>query len=162
MAIFSTVAELLPVLKQSRQRGDKLVLANGAFDLLHVGHVRYLEAAARLGEILVVAVNSDDSVRRLKGPGRPVVPLAERMEILGALRCVDHVVGFAEDDVGRVIETLRPDIHAKGTDYTTSSVPEAELVKRLGGRVVIVGDAKNHSASELLARVAASHLEAHR
>ncbi|RLB57622.1 MAG: D-glycero-beta-D-manno-heptose 1-phosphate adenylyltransferase [Deltaproteobacteria bacterium] len=156
MAIFSTAAELVPLLEQARQRGERLVLANGAFDLLHVGHVRYLQAAAELGDILVVAVNSDDSVRRLKGPDRPVVTQVERMEIIAALGCVDHVLGFAEDDVGQVITILRPDIHAKGTDYTASSVPEAELVRKLGGRVAIVGDAKNHSASELIARVAAS------
>ena len=141
---------------KEKRDGRTLVLANGAFDILHVGHVRYLRAASELGDILVVAVNSDGSVRRLKGRGRPVVPHAERMELVDALEMVDYVVGFEEDDVSRVIEELRPDVHAKGTDYTPESVPEASLVEKLGGRVEIVGDPKSHSSSELIRRVGAT------
>ncbi len=141
--------------KLSREkRGNRaLVLANGAFDILHVGHVRYLQAASGLGDILVVAVNSDESVRRLKGEGRPVVPHVERMEIVDALSVVDYVVGFGEDDVSKVIRALRPDVHAKGTDYTPETVPEAGLVRELGGRVEIVGDPKSHSSTELIRRL---------
>jgi rfaE bifunctional protein nucleotidyltransferase chain/domain len=129
------------------------VLANGAFDLLHVGHVRYLRAAAKLGDILVVAVNDDASVRRLKGSGRPVFPLGERMELVAALEEVDYVVAFGEDDVRKVIRSLKPDVHAKGTDYTAETVPERDEVRGYGGRVEICGDPKDHSTSSLLARL---------
>lgn len=136
-----------------RAGGKTVVLANGAFDLLHVGHVRYLRAAAKLGDTLVVAVNDDDSVRRLKGADRPVFPLGERMELVAALEGVDYVVAFGEDDVGEVIRLLKPDVHAKGTDYTAGTVPEREAVVAYGGRVEICGDPKNHSTSSLLARL---------
>jgi rfaE bifunctional protein nucleotidyltransferase chain/domain len=127
-----------------------LVLANGAFDLLHVGHVRYLQAARAQGGLLVVAVNSDASVRAAKGPGRPVIPGAERAELLAALGCVDFVTLFDEPTVSGIIAALRPDVHAKGTDYTAESVPEAKLVQALGGRVAIVGDPKDHATSRLV------------
>jgi len=133
-----------------RRAGECIVLANGCFDLLHVGHVRYLQAAKQLGGRLVVGVNADASVERLKGPGRPVVPAEERAELLAALECVDAVVIFPEPDVRALITELRPDIHAKGTDYTVESVPEREVVLAYGGRVAIVGDAKNHSVSSML------------
>jgi rfaE bifunctional protein nucleotidyltransferase chain/domain len=133
-----------------RREGHKLILANGAFDLLHVGHVRYLHAAKELGGKLVVAVNSDESVRALKGEGRPLMPANERAEILAALADVDAVVIFPERDVRAVIQEIRPDIHAKGTDYTPESVPEADVVKSYGGRVQIVGDSKEHSTSEII------------
>lgn len=133
-----------------RHAGERITLANGCFDLLHVGHVRYLHAARDLGGKLVVAVNSDDSVRSLKGEGRPLMPADERAEILAALADVDAVVVFAERDVRAIIREIRPDFHAKGTDYTAESVPERHEVEACGGRVVIVGDAKNHSATEII------------
>lgn len=133
-----------------RRAGDRIVLANGCFDVLHVGHVRYLHAARELGGKLIVAVNADASVRSLKGDGRPVMPAAERAEILAALQDVDAVVVFPEEDVRAIIREIRPDFHAKGTDYTAESVPERDQVEACGGRVVIVGDPKNHSATEII------------
>ncbi len=133
-----------------RRAGERIVLANGNFDLLHVGHVRYLRGAKELGGRLVVAVNSDASVRVLKGEGRPIMPEAERAEIVAALGDVDAVVVFPELDVRALIRELRPDIQAKGTDYTVDSVPERDAVGEYGGRVAIVGDAKDHSTSEII------------
>ncbi len=135
---------------QWRRAGERVILTNGCFDVLHVGHIRYLRAAKALGGRVVVAVNSDNSVSRLKGEGRPVMPAAERAELLAALEPVDAVVIFEEPDVRALIRDLRPDIHAKGTDYTPESVPERDEVIACGGRVEIVGDAKDHSASEIL------------
>jgi len=133
-----------------RRAGESVTLANGCFDLLHVGHVRYLRAAKRLGGRLIVAVNSDESVRQLKGEGRPLMPAEERAEILAALADVDAVVIFPERDVRALIREIRPDVQAKGTDYTADSVPERDVVREFGGRVEIVGDPKNHSASEMI------------
>jgi len=133
-----------------RAAGDRITLANGCFDLLHVGHVRYLHAAKEIGGRLVVAINSDDSVRSLKGEGRPLVPAEERAEILSALADVDAVVIFPERDVRALIRDIHPDVQAKGTDYTAESVPEADTVREYGGRVAIVGDPKDHSASEII------------
>lgn len=133
-----------------RRAGDRITLANGCFDLLHVGHVRYLHAAHELGGRVVVAVNGDDSVRALKGEGRPLMPAEERAEILASLADVDAVVVFGEKDVRAIIREIRPDFHAKGTDYTPESVPERDEVEACGGRVVIVGDPKDHSASEII------------
>ena len=133
-----------------RRAGDRVTLANGCFDLLHVGHVRYLHAARDLGGKLIVAVNADASVHALKGEGRPVTPAEERAEILASLADVDAVVVFPEADVRAIIREIRPDFHAKGTDYTEESVPERAEVEACGGRVVIVGDAKNHSATEII------------
>jgi rfaE bifunctional protein nucleotidyltransferase chain/domain len=133
-----------------RQAGESITLANGCFDLLHVGHVRYLHAARQLGGRLIVAINSDDSVRALKGDGRPLMPAAERAEILSALADVDAVVIFPEPDVRALIREVRPDIHAKGTDYTADTVPERDVVAQCGGRVEIVGDPKDHSATEII------------
>lgn len=133
-----------------RAGGEKITLANGAFDLLHVGHVRYLHAAKRLGGKLVVAINSDESVRVLKGEGRPVMPGEERAEILAALSDVDAVIIFPEPDVRGLVREIRPDIHAKGTDYTPDSVPERDTVVECGGRVEIVGDPKDHSTSQII------------
>lgn len=133
-----------------RREGARVTLANGCFDLLHVGHVRYLHAARELGGKLVVAVNSDASVRGLKGAGRPLMPAEERAEILSALADVDAVVIFPENDVRAIIREIRPDSHAKGTDYTAESVPERAEVEACGGRVVIVGDPKDHSATEII------------
>jgi D-glycero-beta-D-manno-heptose 1-phosphate adenylyltransferase len=142
--------QLVQRVKEWRSQGDKVILANGGFDLLHVGHVRYLEAAKRLGGKLVVAVNSDNSVRTLKGEGRPLMPDVERAEILAALAAVDAVVIFSELDVRGIIRDIHPDIHAKGTDYTPESVPEGDLVRAHGGRVQIVGDPKDHSSTDII------------
>lgn len=135
-----------------RDNGGSIVLANGAFDPLHVGHLRYLRAARELADFLVVAVNDDATVRRLKGEGRPAVPEDERVEILAALRCVDAVVIFREETVTAVLDRLRPEIHAKGTDYTPETVPERETVAAYGGRTVITGDPKDHHSSDFLKR----------
>jgi rfaE bifunctional protein nucleotidyltransferase chain/domain len=138
-----------------RGRGRRVVLANGCFDLLHVGHVRYLSAARGLGDALVVGLNSDASVRRLKGPGRPVMPADERAELIGALAAVDLVVVFDDDSAEGLIARLRPDVHAKGTDYTEESVPERAAVLAAGGRVAIAGDPKSHSTRDLIAAIIA-------
>ncbi|MEE8409545.1 MAG: adenylyltransferase/cytidyltransferase family protein [Myxococcota bacterium] len=134
----------------ARKDGARVALANGAFDLFHVGHVRYLLGARDLADVLVVAVNSDASVRRAKGENRPVYPEAERAEIVAAVRGVDWVVIFSDNSVTPVIERLRPDFHVKGTDYTPDTVPERDVVAAYGGKVVIAGDAKDHSTSALL------------
>lgn len=139
---------------------EGLVLTNGLFDLLHVGHVRYLESARAEGSALLVAVNSDDSARRLKGPGRPVTPLEERLEMLAALACVDWVTWFEEDNVERVLRSLRPAVHAKGTDYTEASVPERAVALELGIRTAIVGDPKGHASSDVIRRIRATSAEA--
>lgn len=133
-----------------RRAGDSITLANGCFDLLHVGHVRYLHAAKQLGGRLIVAINSDESVRALKGEGRPLMPAGERAEILSALADIDAVVIFPEFDVRALIREVRPDVHAKGTDYTADNVPERDVVVECGGRVEIVGDPKDHSATEII------------
>jgi D-glycero-beta-D-manno-heptose 1-phosphate adenylyltransferase len=138
----------------SRAAGRTIALANGCFDLLHVGHVRYLESAAAEADVLVVAINDDDSVRRLKGEGRPILEAAARAELVAALRCVDYVVLFSELTVGPLLDALRPDVHCKGTDYTVDSVPERSIVEAYGGRTAIVGDPKDHSTRDLLARIA--------
>ena len=132
-------------LAEHQRRGKRVVFANGCFDTLHVGHVRYLEGAEREGDILVVGVNRDSSVRALKGTGRPILNENARATLVAALRCVDYVVLFAEDTVGELLEELRPDVHAKGTDYTADTVPERAVAARLGIRVAIVGDPKDHS-----------------
>ncbi len=142
--------ELRLRVEEWRRAGERVTLANGNFDLLHVGHVRYLRAAKALGGKLLVAINSDESVRSLKGEGRPVMPAEERAEIVAALADVDAVVVFPELDVRAIIREIRPDIQAKGTDYTADSVPERDAVTEYGGRVEIVGDAKNHSTSEII------------
>ncbi len=136
-----------------RNAGERVILANGCFDLLHVGHVRYLRAAKELGGRLIVAINSDASVRGLKGEGRPLMPDTERAEILAALEDVDAIVIFSEPDVRALIREIRPNVHAKGTDYTADSVPERDEVIACGGRVAIVGDPKDHSASSFIANL---------
>ncbi len=133
-----------------RKNKKKIVLANGCFDLFHVGHIRYLSGAKALGDCLVVALNSDEQVRRLKGEKRPLSPERERAEIVSALRFVDYVTIFPEPTVEELIRALRPDFHAKGTDYTLDSVPEREIVLECGGQVAIVGDPKNHSSTNLI------------
>jgi rfaE bifunctional protein nucleotidyltransferase chain/domain len=142
--------ELRRCVEQWRRAGERVTLANGGFDLLHVGHVRYLRGAKALGGKLVVAINSDESVRALKGEGRPVMPEHERAEIVAALADVDAIVIFPELDVRAIIREIRPDVQAKGTDYTADSVPEKDAMAEHGGRVEIVGDPKNHSTSEII------------
>jgi rfaE bifunctional protein nucleotidyltransferase chain/domain len=137
--------------------GKKVVLTNGCFDILHVGHIRYLEGARQLGDVLVVAINSDASVRQLKGPDRPILNEQERVALVSALRCVDHVVVFDEPDVTRILQTLRPAIHAKGTDYTEATVPEREQVRAYGGEVRITGDAKDHSTRDVIRKIIESY-----
>lgn len=133
-----------------RRRKAKIVLANGCFDLFHVGHIRYLSGAKALGDILIVGINSDEQVRKLKGQARPFMPENERAEIISALKFVDYVTIFTEPTVTELIRAIKPDFHAKGTDYTTETVPEREIVKEYGGRVAIVGDPKDHSSTELI------------
>ena len=141
------------VAERARAQGRRVVLANGCFDLLHVGHVRYLTAARALGDMLIVGLNSDASVRRLKGAGRPLMPAAERAELLAALAAVDHVVVFDGDTADRLVSLLRPTVHAKGTDYTRASVPEAATVRAAGGEVAIAGDPKQHSTRDLITEI---------
>jgi rfaE bifunctional protein nucleotidyltransferase chain/domain len=145
-----TRVELKRRVAEWRQAGESVTLANGCFDLLHVGHVRYLQGAKALGGRLVVAVNSDDSVRALKGNGRPLMPAEERAEILSAFEDVDAVIIFPERDVRELVREIRPDVQAKGTDYSTDSVPERDVVAECGGRVEIVGDPKDHSVTEII------------
>jgi len=143
--------ELAGIVSRLRAEGRRSVFANGCFDLLHAGHVRYLAAARALGDALIVGINSDASVRELKGEGRPLQPESERAEILAALACVDYVVVFDTPTVDPLLRELRPDIHAKGTDYTEESVPERETVLSYGGRVAIAGDPKSHATRDLIA-----------
>jgi D-glycero-beta-D-manno-heptose 1-phosphate adenylyltransferase len=138
---------------RDRSLGLTLAFANGCFDLLHVGHVRYLQGASREADRLIVAVNDDQSVRRIKGPHRPILTAQDRAEIIAALRGVDYVIIFDEPTVARLLELLRPDVHCKGTDYTVDTVPERETVNAYGGRIAIVGDPKDHSTHDLLARI---------
>jgi rfaE bifunctional protein nucleotidyltransferase chain/domain len=137
-------------LAEQKRNGRRIVFANGCFDTLHVGHIRYLEGARREGDVLVVGVNADSSVCNLKGPGRPILDENARAQLVAAIRCVDYVVLFAEPNVEALLEELRPDVHAKGTDYTADTVPERAVAVRLGIRVAIVGDPKDHSTRELL------------
>jgi rfaE bifunctional protein nucleotidyltransferase chain/domain len=148
---------LVERVRRDRAAGRTVAFANGCFDLLHVGHARYLEAAAAEADVLVVAVNDDESVRGLKGKGRPILTGADRAKLVAALGCVDYVVLFPEPTVGPLLEALHPDVHCKGTDYTLDSVPERDIVKAYGGRVAIVGDPKDHSTRDLLGRIASSH-----
>lgn len=136
-----------------RANGLTHAFANGVFDLLHVGHIRYLQAAAAEADRLIVAVNDDESVRALKGPGRPILTAADRAELVAAIRGVDYVVIFAESTVAPLLELLQPAVHCKGTDYTVDTVPERETVRRYGGRIAIVGDPKDHSTRDLLSRI---------
>jgi D-glycero-beta-D-manno-heptose 1-phosphate adenylyltransferase len=153
--VICTLAEAQAFREEARRRGKLIAVANGAFDLLHVGHVRYLESAKQAaGEgFLIVGVNSDASVRALKGPRRPFVPEQERAELVAALRCVDRVVLFGESTAAALLSALRPDLHVKGTDYTAETVPERELVASFGGRTIVAGDPKHHSTSDLIARL---------
>jgi rfaE bifunctional protein nucleotidyltransferase chain/domain len=148
-------AQAVALAERARPRGERVVLANGAFDLLHVGHVRYLAAARALGDLLIVAVNSDASVRAAKGPLRPILPEAERAEIVAHLASVDAVLLFDEPTVTEVLRAIRPDVHAKGTDYTPETVPERAVVSEWGGATVICGDPKEHATTDLIGEICA-------
>jgi rfaE bifunctional protein nucleotidyltransferase chain/domain len=150
-----TESELVEAVARDRAAGRTFAFANGCFDLLHVGHVRYLQSAAREGDRLVVAINDDRSVAGLKGAGRPVLSAPDRAELVAALRGVDYVVIFGDPTVERLLTLLKPDVHCKGTDYTVDSVPERAVVRAYGGRIAIVGDAKNHGTRDLISRIAA-------
>jgi rfaE bifunctional protein nucleotidyltransferase chain/domain len=145
--------ELADAVRADRARGETIAFANGCFDVLHVGHVRYLAGAARQADRLIVAVNDDSSVRSLKGSGRPILGAADRAELVAAIEGVDYVVIFADRDVNRLLHLLQPDVHCKGTDYTPDTVPERHTVLGYGGRVAIVGDPKDHSTRDLIARL---------
>lgn len=145
--------ELAARIEEARSAGARIVLANGCFDVLHVGHVRYLAGARALGDVLVVGINADEQVARLKGPGRPVMRAAERAELVASLESVTYVTIFNEPTVEQLLLTLKPDVHAKGTDYTEETVPERAVVRSYGGRVAIVGDRKDHSTSAILTRI---------
>ena len=153
MGVVLTDEALLERVAADRRAGYSVAFANGCFDVLHVGHVRYLEGARREADRLVVAVNDDESVRGLKGPGQPILPAAARAELVAALRAVDYVVTFPERTVERLLRLLTPDVHCKGTDYTVDTVPEREVVREYGGRVAVVGDPKDHSTKGLLQRL---------
>ncbi len=149
------LAEVVEQRERWRAEGKTVALANGVFDLIHVGHVRYLEGAKELADYLVVAVNSDASTRAYKGPGRPHIPERERAEMVAALACTDQVLVFDEPNVRNIIRALKPDVHVKGTDYTPDTIPEADEVRAYGGRVAVAGDPKNHSTTELAQRLQA-------
>ncbi len=151
-----TESELLAAIAEDRRAGRAIAFANGCFDLLHVGHVRYLQGAAAEANRLVVAINTDRSVAALKGPGRPVLPEADRAELVSALRGVDYVILFEDATVERLLTALKPDVHCKGTDYTVDTVPERAVVQAYGGRTAIVGDPKRHATRDLVARISAS------
>jgi rfaE bifunctional protein nucleotidyltransferase chain/domain len=149
-------AELVDAVARDRAAGRTVAFANGCFDLLHVGHVRYLQASAAEADRLIVAVNDDMSVAGLKGDGRPILPAAERAELVSALRCVHYVVVFGDPNVERLLRMVKPDVHCKGTDYTVDTVPERAVVAAYGGRTAIVGDVKSHATRDLLKRIAGS------
>ena len=153
MAVILTLDQLVATIADDRRTGRTIALANGCFDILHVGHVRYLQGSAAEADRLVVAVNDDEAVRALKGEGRPILSAADRAELVAAVRGVDYVVVFPEITVTSVLEAVRPDVHCKGTDYTVDTVPERDVVRAWGGRTAIVGDPKDHSTRDLLSRI---------
>ena len=153
MAAIVNQTELEAIVARDRAAGRTIAFANGCFDLLHVGHIRYLEGAAAEADRLIVAINDDESVAALKGSGRPIMACADRAELVAALRMVDYVTIFPGADVSALLQALRPDVHCKGADYTVESVPEREIVRAYGGRTAIVGDRKSHSTRELVERI---------
>jgi len=148
--------ELKQIVETLKKQGKKVVFTNGCFDLLHIGHIKCLQEAKSLGDILIVAINSDESIRKIKGKGRPITPAKERAEILAALECVDYVTIFSEILPNKLIEILKPDIHVKGGDYSIDELPEAKIVKSYGGRVVIVNKVENHSTTKIIERIKSS------
>ena len=159
MKTFTNLSDLAITATNLREQGKKIVFTNGCFDILHLGHIRYLEEAKRLGDVLIVGINSDESVRTLKGKGRPIIPEEERAEILGALRCVDYVVIFCESNPENVITHIKPDIHVKGGDYTIDRIPEAKLVKSLGGKTVILQEVKGRSTTNIIQKIRSAYGE---
>ena len=157
IAKFRTLKELESIVGNLKDKGKRIVLANGCFDIIHVGHIRYLAGAKALGDVLIVAVNSDRSTEILKGNGRPVMPEEERVEIISSLEFVDYVTLFDELNVENILLKLKPHFHAKGSDYSEDTVPEKEIVKSYGGRVVITGDPKNHSSKDIIKSIAGIH-----
>lgn len=155
MKKLKTLAQLRTIVDRERKKGKIIVLANGGFDLVHAGHVRYLEAAKKKGDILIVALNSDSSIRKLKGKGRPILPQRERADILSAFACVDFITIFNEPNVENILMALKPNVHAKGSDYTKKTVPERETVLAYGGRIAIAGGPKIRSTSEVIPRILA-------
>lgn len=155
MKKLKTLAQLRTIVDRERKKGKIIVLANGGFDLVHAGHVRYLEAAKKKGDILIVALNSDSSIRKLKGRGRPILPQQERADILSAFACVDFITIFNEPNVENILMALKPNVHAKGSDYTKRTVPERETVLAYGGRIAIAGGPKIRSTSEVIPRILA-------
>ena len=147
---FKTLRQLEVLVNNFKEKGKTIILANGCFDIIHIGHIRYLTGAKALGDILIVAINSDGSTKALKGSGRPVTNEEERAEIISALECVDYVTLFSERNVENILLKLKPDIHAKGSDYTPDNVPERETVKSYGGRIAITGDPKDHSSKDII------------
>jgi len=160
MSSILTRKQLVERIASARASGSRIVLANGCFDVLHVGHVRYLAGAKQLGDILIVGINSDEQVAVQKGAGRPVLPATERAEIVAALEAVNYVTIFDEPTVEELLLALKPDVHAKGTDYTTETVPERDVVRSYGGEVAIVGDPKDHSTSAIIARLGGASIDA--
>jgi len=148
-----SLSELSLIREELRKKGKKVVFCNGCFDLIHVGHIRYLKGAKNLGDILILALNSDNSVRRLKGKERPILPLKDRIEIFSEFPFIDYIIPFEGERVSGLLETLQPDIHAKGTDYTEKTVPERNTVLDYGGKIAIVGDPKDHSSSSLIKKI---------
>jgi rfaE bifunctional protein nucleotidyltransferase chain/domain len=155
-----SLSELRTILRSAKSKGKTIVLANGCFDLIHAGHIRYLKEARRKGDVLVVALNSDSSIRKLKGKRRPLLPQKERAEILSSFPFVDYLLIFRETDVEKILRILKPDFHAKGSDYTPASVPERETVKRIGGKIAITGGPKIRSTSEIIRRISRSYSKA--
>ena len=153
MGVVLQDADLAAQIERDRQEGRSVAFANGCFDLLHVGHIRYLQGAAAEADRLIVAVNDDGAVARLKGPGRPAMPVAERAEIIAAIGVVDYVVTFGDDTVERLLRRLQPEVHCKGTDYTVETVPERAVVQSYGGRTAIVGDPKRHASRDLVQNI---------
>mgnify|MGYP000445094430 CR=1 FL=1 len=150
--IFKDLEELIKIIEKEKNRGKEIVLANGCFDIIHVGHVRYLAGAKSYGDILVVAINDDKSTRKLKGPPRPIMPEEERAEIIASIRFVDYVLIFSDETVDSILLALKPHVHAKGTDYSVESVPEYDTARSIGCKTIIVGDPKEHSSSEIIDR----------
>ena len=162
MVVNVSETELIEAVARERVEGRRLAFANGCFDLVHVGHVRYLSGAAGEADCLIVAVNDDQTVTALKGPGRPIVPAAERAEILAAFSSVDYVIVFGDPTVERLLRILQPDVHCKGPDYTVDTVPERGVVRAYGGRTVIIGEGKLHSTRDLVARLSGDRPDGHR
>ena len=150
---FQPFKNLKSTIQNLKKEGKRIVFANGIFDILHVGHIRYLESAKELGDILIVALNSDSSARKLKGEERPIMPLEERVEIISSIQAVDYVTSFEEENADKILAILKPHIHAKGTDYTTETVPEKDVVASFGGKIAIAGDPKAHSTKDIIKQI---------